>query len=172
MDVDGISEVIRRNHFDSQIEVSDSNLLKSSSLKDKWESITMFKPSPTIIEKPEVVIDLRKSSQNFESDRYQYLPWKDDPNTIIKPEKNLWEDYKIKKGLQIDVNDEDTKTEKGDINYQNINFSPINAQSKPLKYTSSVKNLFNLRYPYSYKSERNKYRYRGNGKTSTEFSQR
>lgn len=61
MDVDGISEVIRRNHFDSQIEVSDSNLLKESLSKDKRDSITMFKPSPTIVEKPEVVIDLRKS---------------------------------------------------------------------------------------------------------------
>ena len=71
MDVDGISEVFRRNDFDSQIQISHSDNRESCQDNRYRESVTVFKPfSPmetqNLSSKPEVLIDLRdKLVRNF-----------------------------------------------------------------------------------------------------------
>ena len=122
MNIEGVSEIFRRNNFDSKIEITNSEEdKKQESHAKNFQSITLFKADITRKENDEYVINLKDRGKD--PIKYQYKPWDEEtiPNIVdqIMPEPS-------------EMNLEPKKEE------NDILFTPRHTRSKRHKYTLAM----------------------------------
>lgn len=169
MNVDGISEVFRRNNFDSNIQISSESQLNYSKSKDYSE--TMFKPSLTTDERPEFLLDL-KETDTINKDCYKYLPWEHNLKKILEAENIITQaitDDKSSKNNSFERHEEtkQPKPEESDIHFATT-YNPIGL----LRYKPSIKVRKDSKYSKTWNVNIKKFEYRHKGKSSTNVSQK
>ena len=119
MDIEGVSEIFRRNKFDSKIEVTCSEEdKKQDSHVRNTQSITLFKPDITRKENDEYIINLKGRAPD--QNKYWYKPW--DEETIKNVVNQILPDIS-----EVNVSNKKEENE--------LLFTPKNPKIRKHKYT-------------------------------------